>query len=366
MTSFNIALAEDENNEITESIEFTGEVEALTLEEAINELLEDNANLEQLALAVEGQEAAYREYMSPIYDKRGVVKNERKEGTTNYYELTVMPEIKEELMVEKAKRTLATTKEALKAGVEEAYFGILQAKENVRIHEESLALKEELLEQTKQKFELGMVAKNAILKAETDYLQAETDLREAVDQLKSAKMSLNVLLGNEVLENIQLTDTLEPMTFEKININEGINSALEKRAEVINAYYTFREAEVSFEVLSGKYTPNTYKYKQADANRKVQEESYEKTIQDIKKDVLTKYMAVLTNKEAIDVLEKQVSLAEEVLRIQKLSFELGQNTLTDVQSAENDYKLAQLGLSRKILDYNLSVLAFKDAISIGR
>ncbi len=367
--SFNISLAEetlvDENEMVTESIEFIGEEKILTLEEALEQLLDNNASLEQLALAIEGQEAVYKEFMSPIYDVRRYVKDEKKEGTTNYYKYTLLPEIKEQLTIEKAKRTLVTGKEAAKAGVEEAYFGILQAKENVRIQKESMNLKEELLKQTKQKFELGMVAKTAILKAETDYLKAENDFNKATDTYKTVKMTLNVLLGYEVLENISLTETLEPMIFEKVNIDGALESALEKRADVINAYYEAEEADTNFQILSVKYTPNTYKYKQLDANRKAVKESYEKTIQDTKKDVLTKYMIVLANGKSIDVLEKQVALAKEVLRIQKVSFELGQNTLTDVQNSENDYKTAQLGLSQSILEYNLSILAFEDAISVG-
>lgn len=134
----------------------------------------------------------------------------------------------------------------------------------------------------------------------------------------------------------------------------------------MSAYYKAEEADTNFEISSVKYTPNTYRYKQLDANRKAMEESYDKTVQDTKKDVLTKYMAVLANGKSIDVLEKQVALAKEILRIQKVSFELGQNTLTDVQNSENDYKTAQLGLSRSVLEYNISILAFEDAISIGR
>jgi len=413
--SFNISLAEDtlidENEMVTESIEFTGEEKILTLEEALEQLLENNITLVQLELAIEGQVAAFDEYESPLSDVRRFVKDESVEGTLNYYKFTRLPEIKEELMVGEAERTLETTKEALKAGVEEAYFGILQAKENVRIQKESMNLKEALLKQTKQKFELGMVAKNAILKAETDYLQAkenvriqkesmnlkeallkqtkqkfelgmvaknailkaetdylqaENDFNKGVDTFKTAKMSLNVLLGYEVLENISLTETLEAMAFEKVNIDGALESALEKRAEVMSAYYKAEEADTNFEISSVKYTPNTYRYKQLDANRKAMEESYDKTVQDTKKDVLTKYMAVLANGKSIDVLEKQVALAKEILRIQKVSFELGQNTLTDVQNSENDYKTAQLGLSRSVLEYNISILAFEDAISIGR
>lgn len=232
--SFNISLAEDtlidENEMVTESIEFTGEEKILTLEEALEQLLENNITLVQLELAIEGQVAAFDEYESPLSDVRRFVKDESVEGTLNYYKFTRLPEIKEELMVGEAERTLETTKEALKAGVEEAYFGILQAKENVRIQKESMNLKEALLKQTKQKFELGMVAKNAILKAETDYLQAENDFNKGVDTFKTAKMSLNVLLGYEVLENISLTETLEAMAFEKVNIDGALESALEKKS----------------------------------------------------------------------------------------------------------------------------------------
>ena len=351
---------------ITESIEFSGETQELSLDVAVNQMFENNASIKQLALAVEANEEAYKEFMSPIYDARRYVSNEKKEGTANYYKLTILPELTEDDMVFRAKRTLASTTEALKAGVEEAFFKTIQAKENVDIQKESLDTNNELLKQVNLKFELGLVAKKDILAAQSDCLTAQDAYNSALDGYKTAKMSLNILLDNDVLNNIELSNDLTIIPFEKINIDEAINQALELRNDLKNAKVDYELAEVNFNILSGQYPDNTFKYKQAQAGVEIEKQQYETTKKDIEKDVLTKYMDVLTNKEKIDLSEKQVQLAEESLRIVKLSYELGQVVLIDVQNVENAYKGAKLGLSSAKLDYNLAVLAFEDAITIGR
>lgn len=366
LSSLTISFAEVEETKITEAIEFKGEVVELTLEEAINQMLENNSSIQQLELGIEAQEEAYKEYMSPIYDYRKIVKDERKEGTTNYYKFTLLPQLKEEDMVGASKRSLESTTETLKAGIEEAFYKAIQAKENVDIQKESLETKKELFDQTRKKLELGLVAKQALLSAESDYLSAQNDYNSALDGYKTAKMSINVLLGNDIMTNIKLNDELKMIPFKKVDIDNAIKQGLEKRYDLKDTKIDYDIADIEFKILSSRYTPNTFKYKQANAGLEVKKEQYETKKLEVTKEIVSNYMDILTNDEKIKLRKKQVELAKESLRITKLSYELGQVVLTDVQSVESSYKTAKLGLSQAILDYNLAILAFEDSISIGR
>ena len=360
--------AEDTKKEkITEEITFDGEIEKLTLKEAKDKLLEDNIMLRQLELAIKGQDAKFDEYMSPIYDLKSSprVKDERQEGSLNNLKLVKLPEVKEQLMLKNAERELIAGKNGLISGLEKAYFSTLQAKDNLIIKKESMELKKELLNQTNQKFDLGLVAKKDVLSAESDYLSAESEYDSALDTFKSAKMELNILLGQEVMKNIELKDKLEKVDFEKVNIEKVINEALEKRYDVLNSKYTYKEANLNFRILQGKYTLNTHKYKQADVNQLVMKKNYDTKIKEVKKEIRNNYMDILTNERKIKSSKKQVELAKEGFRLTKLSYDVGQTTLTQVQEAENKYKLAKLGLSKALLNYNLSVIEFNDSISVG-
>lgn len=358
--------AEDTQTEkITEEIKFEGETKELTLEEAKDKLLEDNITLKQLELAIKGKEAEFNEYESPISDMRRFVKDEREEGSLNNLKLIQLPEVKEQLMVKNAERELKAGKNGLVSGLEKAYFSTLQARDNLEIKKESMELKKELLDQTNQKLDLGLVAKKDVLSAENDYLSAKSEYDSALDTFKSAKMELNILLDQEVMENIELKDSLEKIDFEKVNIDKVIDEALEKRYDVLNSKYTYEKHNLEFRIQSVKYTPNTYKYKQLDTRQLASEKNYDTKVKEVKKEIRSNYMDILTNERKIESSKKQVELAKEGLRLTKLSYDVGQTTLTEVQEAENNYKLAKLGLSQALLNYNLSVIEFNDSISVG-
>jgi outer membrane protein TolC len=368
---------------IVDSMDFQGEEKSLTLEEAIEVMLKDNPAIEQAKLNLEKAKVESekiennaddlkdaKEYtmddmgnlipVGKMFDKYKV------KGSLDNLKVVKLPELQANFTLSNAQRNYDATVESLKANIEEAYFGLLQAQDLAEINKANMDIAKDLYDKTKKKFDLGLVAKQEVLNSELSYIKAQNEYKSSLDTVKKAKMALNTQLGYDVMTNIKLQDELTYKEFEVPSIAEAVSKALENRNEIKAAEFNYQVAQINMDIIAKQYPEITYMYRE----QKVELEKAEKDLQTARKniemEVRSNYLDVLEKQEEIEAGKKSVELAKEALRLNQLSYDVGMAVLTDVQKAQTTLKQAQLGLSKAILDYNLAVLKFEDSIGVGR
>ena len=244
------------------------------------------------------------------------------------------------------------------------YHSVLQAQEALSIAEENLRIQNEILENTRRKFELGMVSKMDVLSAESAAQDAVVKVDAASSGLKSAKMSFNIKLDLPLMQAVTLTDTLHRTEAPAIDLRASIAAALANRNELRQLGFVLEKEEIEIADLA---TASRYgsEYLTAALERKTAEKKLKDTKAYIELEIRTKYMSLQNLVNEIASIEKAVANAKEGYRLADRSYGAGMNTLVDVQNVQLASYQAQLGLAAKILEYNLAVSDFAIATGYG-
>lgn len=361
MVSTAAASAQEEN---TGSMDFQGQSVELTLKKAFDIMAKDNITIIQAELDKEQAKISIDKNESTISDLNKIP-GAAKEGSINYNNIQLL-KMTNEYLGGHAERSYQATVAGLKAGLEQVYYGVLNASQAVEINQENLNNAKQLHEKTKQKFELGLVAKKDVLDSELNVILAETDLAESVDTLKKSKMLLNEKLGYDVMTNIQLKDRLSYEEIKDLNLEEAISGALAGRYEVKSAEFNYEAEKINMEITAAKYPEITFAYKE----QKVKLLEAEKNLQSLKRnieiEVRSNYLDLVQKFKEIKAGEKSVQLAEEALKIIQVSYDVGLAIQTDVQKAQIALQQSKLGLIQAGLDYKLAYLKFIDSTGVGR
>jgi len=350
---------------IVDSMDFQGEGVSLTLDKAIEVMLQDNPTIKKSQLDLEQAKVTYDDLMKDVKKAKKLLDGNR-EDSGQYIQAISIPELTANFTLSNAESNLQATIEGQKADIESSYFGLLQAQKLVKINKENMETSRELFEKTKKRFELGLVAKQEVLNSELSYIKAENQYKEAENAVKLAKMALNTKLGYDVMTELILEDELSYRDFQAPSIAEAVESALNNRIEIKAAEFQYELQNLNFKVIAKQYPEITFMYREQKVEVDKALSDLEAARKAIEMEVRSNYLDVLQKKEEIASGQKSVELAAEALRLSELSYEVGMSVLTDVQQAQTMLQQAQLGLSQAILDYNLAVLKFEDSIGVGR
>jgi len=356
-----VAVAE---STIVDGMEFQGQTVELTLEQAISIMLKDNITLKQAELDKEQAKVTIGENRSAISDLKNSPNAERP-GSMSYNNILLLKKTNEFLEAN-AVRNYNATLAGLKASVEEAYYGVLNAQQAVEINKENLDIAKDLYEKTKKKYELGLVARQEVLSSEANVITAENTYKASVNALKSMKMLLNTKLGFDVMADVRLKDELTYEAPEEISIAQAVESAFANRYELKAAEFNYEKEKINMDIVAAKYTPNTFEYKKQAVNVEKAAKSFENARRNIEMEVRNNYMNMLQRYDEIKSGEKSVELAQEALKISQATYDAGMAVQTDVQKAQTALQQAKLGLANAKLNYKLAYLKFKDSISVGR
>lgn len=350
---------------VVDSMDFQGGGIDLTLEQAINQTIENSPSIKKAKLDLEQAEVNYDKYKSNLRKGKETADGKNKESST-YLENVKLVEVNGEYSYENSKRNYEITIESLKAQIEEAYYRLLQAQQSEEIRKANVETAKDLYEKTKKKFDLGLVAKQEVINSEVSMIEAENNYKSAQNVVKNNKMSLNIILGYDVMNEIKLKDDLTYKEFEAGGIAEAVSSALSKRNEIKAAEYRYEAAKINLAIVENRYPDVTYQYREAKVSLEKAEKDLKDARKSIEKEVRLNYLNLMQKQDEIIAGKKSVELAEEALRLSELSYDVGMSVLTDVQQAQTALLQAKLGLSQAILDYNLAVLQYEDSLGIGR
>jgi outer membrane protein TolC len=109
-----------------------------------------------------------------------------------------------QLAVEKAHASKIT----LRNDVTKAYFGVLLAQDSYKTLQSGLAFAEEVYQQAKKQFEVGLASEFDVVSAEVQMKNLQPAILEVENGIEQAKMLLKLLMGLETIQPIAVTGNL--------------------------------------------------------------------------------------------------------------------------------------------------------------
>jgi len=141
--------------------------------------------------------------------------------------------------------------------VNEAYFSLYEAKESQKAVEATLEDAQTAYKSADARFKEGVGNKQDMLRALANAKNAEYDLQRSVALIEARRAQLANVLGIEVSANLDIDENIAVLTDEQTNqkIDELINSALQRRPNVLAAYAKLRASEQESEAKLRTYLP---------------------------------------------------------------------------------------------------------------
>ena len=340
----------------------SNEPKKLSLQEAIDTAIANNAQIGVQQLQVEALEVSMEETESRLRNMGNV---DIAYQTQDYYMATEIAPAKVEASLEMAQKALAYTKNSIAYGVEAAYYGVLKAEKNLEFAKVSLDRANTQYKNAQASFKRGTVAKLDVVSTEANLKTAEVAVKQAENGVTSAKMELCQLMGLPLTTTLTLTSELTPRTAGAIDLAAAIEKGLDTDINVATAKLTMENSKLDFDYTAYVYASQTYNYLKDEAAYKGTVLQYDEAKKTLEKNVRNAYNNLSTTAGSMEGLNKSLDLAKESYRLSLLRYDMGMATSYDVQNAEASLRQAELGWLDAIYNNNLANAKFTYGIYSG-
>ncbi len=142
-----------------------------------------------------------------------------------------------------SEKNLNNTKDDLVLEVDQQYWSLVSLKENYLVLEKSVKLLEDVVRETKNRARVGIVTKNEVLKTQVELNNAKLALIQLTNAIQLSKMALNQTIGNTILTDVVIEDSLIVLNSAPVNvadiearaIDRNELQILENQVEITNA-----------------------------------------------------------------------------------------------------------------------------------
>lgn len=304
---------------------------------------------------------------------------------------------------------LELSKQQVKAATMSAYYQALQAKNQIKVAQDSVNTLTEHLKNVNAQYTVGTVAKSDVLGTQVQMANAEQNLINANNSYDVAIASLNNVMGLPTDTELNLTDSLDYNVYE-IPLEECTAYARSNRPDVLIADYQVAIAEAGVQQARAGYMPkvsaqaskswagdspfgseeNDSRYQSSNnwtaglvvswdiwdnnvTRAKVNqskaavvkaEAAAENTRQSGDLEVRTAYLNLKAAEKSINTTQVAVDKAQEDYKIAQVRYAAGVGTNLDVMDAEEKLAQAQTNYYTALYNYNSSKAALDKAMGI--
>lgn len=365
LASTGVSVSYADSTETVAGLAFFGPTIDLSLDQALSLSLTSGASIKVAEIQKQSDTAtakANSESYSNMSDANDSATN-MFSVTYSTYELYKVKKAKE-YYTSMADRNYDAAVNSITYTINDAYYSLMNAEEEVRIATENVRLQNNLLTLVKRNYSLGMASKLDLLDAEISLNGAKSVLSSAEVSLANEKMNLNIELGFDELQDVNLTSELAMLDLPTVPVEEAVTLAVENRNELYTGAFNIYTALQDFNLY--KYYPkSSAKYLTAYKNYQAAENEYDRKEAAIKMEVRMDYAKVQSAKSSADNAKISTDKAKESYTIYLEKYKLGMATLDQVQSAQNQYFEAEKSYSEGVLNYNLAVLTYELSTTVG-
>lgn len=254
----------------------------------------------------------------------------------------------------------------VKYNIEKAYFDYLQMQKELEIAEENLKLAQKQYKNGNLKFDVGIISKQQLLGLEMGMLQAQGICDSTKMYFELQFMSFQNTLGVPFNQQIKLTDKIEYKKYEPIDLAKSIKIGLENNIGIKISQESYELSKLTLDAIKGRYPENTYRYREQAAEVAKAAKTLESSKNGVEMGIRSAYLNLQTAEKQIKTYEITIKQAEEALRLAEISFDLGQNTATEIAQANINLMNAKSNLSKQIHSFNMGLLDFEYSIGKGK
>lgn len=315
---------------------------------------------------------------------------------------------KAEGTVEKAKisykvsdLSVAKAYQQVKQDATTGYYSVLQARNLVKVAQESVDMLAAHLKNVQAQYEVGTVAKSDVLRSEVELANAQQNLIKAQNTYELAVSSLNNVMGLSLDTELAIKEDLKYEKYSQ-SLKDSIGYAMVHRPEVIQADANIDAAQKDIQVAKSGYRPSlTFqgaqdwnkdkfpgddnsnwslsliaswtafdsgvtdaKVKQADAATEKAKQQAKQTRDSVQLEVRQNYLSMQEAEKRIDTSQVAVEKAEEDFKIAQVRYSAGVGTNIDVIDAQVALTQAKTNYIQAMYDYNTSRAKLDKAMGI--
>ena len=134
-----------------------------------------------------------------------------------------------------------------------SYWSVAANRNLYELSEQFVQIVRELYEIVNKRFEEGAISKTDVLMVQNRLKEAELQLNTNSTNYKTALQSLNIMMGVEPDAAVVLTDSIQKVLW--VPKQEGLNKALERRADYQSAIMRIEMAKLQTDMARSKYLP---------------------------------------------------------------------------------------------------------------
>ena len=134
-----------------------------------------------------------------------------------------------------------------------SYWSVAANRNLYELSEQFVQIVRELYEIVNKRFEEGAISKTDVLMVQNRLKEAELQLNTTSTNYKTALQSLNIMMGVEPDAAVVLTDSIQKVLW--VPKQEGLNKALERRADYQSAIMGIEMAKLQTDMARSKYLP---------------------------------------------------------------------------------------------------------------
>jgi len=390
--------------------------EALTLEKCIGIALKKQPNIIAAAGAVKANQSKVGQARSNYYPQVDLASGYSRENPTtsnktvdqytgsvalkqNIYDFGKTPaQVNiQKLNLDSSKSDLENVTEQIILNVKQAYYGVLQAKKNRDVAEETVKQFQQHLEQAKGFYEVGTKPKFDVTRAEVDLSNSKLNLIRAENSVRLSIVTLNNAMGVPDAPEYTIEDNLLFKGY-GITFEEAINRAYKNRPDLTAIILRREAAEKSVELANTGYYPvltgnagynragenfplgegwnagvtlsfpifsgylTKYQVEEAKANLDVIKANEEGVRQNIFLEVQQAHLNLKEAEERIPAAELVIKQAEENLELANGRYAAGVGNPIEVTDAQVALINAKLSYIQALYDYKVALANLEKAM----
>ena len=234
-------------------------------------------------------------------------------------------------------------RQALVIRVAESYFGVFAAESTLALHEAAREALSRQLEQSKRRFEVGLIAVTDVQATQGGFDPAVANAMTARRALAAAEDALLDVVGEPVGRLRPLVDDLPLEPPNPSNAEAWIETALQQNPVLVSTRMRAESADGD------------------DEARRSAREDLERVARRTESETRAAYVGVVSEIARARALQQSVRSSETALKATQAGFETGTQTTVDVLAAQNNLRQAETAYAHSRYDYALNVLRLQRA-----
>ncbi len=269
-----------------------------------------------------------------------------------------------EMLIDLNPKKIEQAQAQIKYNVTESYYNYNIATALCDIAADAYELAKENLDNVTKRYELGMIATidldNAALSVDSVKNTYDTYVRNA--DIAKDNLKIHLQLDGEDCEFI-LTDDINYEEF-SANADEDIKIAMDSRYDVNALKMSYKLAQMYFDYTEG-LGESTAKYQTAYSDYVSKEHAYTNNSKLIALSIKSCYNNVLNCADSLATAEKSADIAKQRYEINKVMFESGMITNSELTQSLNEHLSENVKLENAKLNYKMAVEKYRAEISVG-